>query len=291
MTTYALFIGCNIPARVPQYKEASKAVLAELGISLVEFAEFGCCGYPARNISKESFLLSSAMNLAIAEKAGIPILALCKCCFGSLTKASYTLNKSNDLKNEINDKLSSEGLTFNGTSEINHLLQVLYNKIGTRIIGEKIRKKYKNVIIAAHYGCHALRPSTITNFDDPLSPHILDELIEVTGAKSAEWDLKTECCGAPLTGFNDNLAISLMNRKTASAIKSGADFIATACPYCHLQFDTFQNTFDEGKDNDTLPPILFPQLLGLAMGLEPKILGIDKNNTDINKIRSFLNEE
>jgi len=287
MTTYALFIGCNIPARVPQYKESSQAVLSELGISLVEFAEFGCCGYPAKNINRESFLLSSAMNLAIAEKAGLPVLALCKCCFGSLTEVSHALNKSNDLKNEINSKLASEDLAFNGTSEVNHLLQVLYNKIGTKIIKEKIHKFYKNIVVAAHYGCHALRPSSITKFDDPLSPHIFDDLVEVTGAKSADWDMKTECCGAPLTGINDNLAVGLMNRKTASAIRAKADFIATACPYCHIQFDTFQNTLN--KKQETVPPILFPQLLGLAMGLNPKVLGI--NNVDISKIRSFLSEE
>jgi len=290
MTTYALFIGCNIQARVPQYKEASQAVLSKLGISLVEFAEFGCCGYPAKNIDRSSFLLSSAMNLAIAEKAGLPVLALCKCCFGSLTEASHALNTSDDLKNEINSRLASENLTFNGTGEINHLLQVLYNKVGTKTIKEKISKFYKNIVIAAHYGCHALRPSKITNFDDPLSPHIFDDLVEVTGAKSADWDMKTECCGGPLTGINNNLATALMNRKTASAIRAGAGFIATACPYCHIQFDTFQNTSDEDKGK-TVPPILFPQLLGLAMGLDPKILGIDKNNMDINKIRSFLSEE
>lgn len=291
MTTYALFIGCNIPARVPQYKEAAQAVLSELGISLVEFPEFVCCGYPVRNINRESFLQSSATNLAIAEKAGLPVLTLCKCCFGNLAEASHALNKSDDLKNEINTRLTSEGLTFNGTGEINHLLQVLYNRIGTKIIKEKIKKFYKDIVIAAHYGCHALRPSSITKFDDPFSPHIFDDLIEVTGAKSADWDMKTECCGAPLTGINNNLAVALMNRKTASAIKAKADFIATACPYCHIQFDTFQNTSDKDKMKEALPPVLFPQLLGLAMGLSPKILGIDKNNMDISKIRSFLSEE
>ncbi len=88
---FALFQGCNIPARVEQYADATAAVSSKLGIELVELAEFNCCGYPARNTDFRAFVLSAAKNLAVAENAGLDMLVMCKCCYGSLKKAEYVL--------------------------------------------------------------------------------------------------------------------------------------------------------------------------------------------------------
>ena len=57
---YALFEGCNIPARLNQYADATKAVFNKLGIELVDMAGFNCCGYPVRNIDQRAFILSAA---------------------------------------------------------------------------------------------------------------------------------------------------------------------------------------------------------------------------------------
>ena len=86
---FALFEGCNIPARVKQYADATKAVFNKLDIELVELAAFNCCGYPVRNIDQRAFILSAAKNLALAETAGLELMAMCKCCYGSLKKAEY----------------------------------------------------------------------------------------------------------------------------------------------------------------------------------------------------------
>ncbi len=66
---FALFSGCNKPARVSQYADATAAVSEKLDIELVEFGEFNCCGYPARNIDHRAFVVSAAKNLAVAEAA------------------------------------------------------------------------------------------------------------------------------------------------------------------------------------------------------------------------------
>ena len=83
---YALFLGCKIPYFVPQYETATRSVCSELGVGLIDI-EFNCCGYPVRNLDFDSFLLSSARNLALAEQAGLQITTPCKCCYGSLKKA------------------------------------------------------------------------------------------------------------------------------------------------------------------------------------------------------------
>ena len=238
---YALFIGCNIPARVSQYADATEAVFEKLDIKLVQFAEFNCCGYPVRNIDRRAFVISAAKNLALAEAAGLDIMAMCKCCFGSLKKAEDVLSRDQDLKEDVNAILAKEKLHYEGRVRVNHLLTVLHRDVGLKNLKPLISKSYSGLQIAVSYGCHALRPSKLTGFDDPVSPLIFDELVEITGAYSVDWARKLDCCGAPLTGINDRLAMDMALKKLTSAKEAGAHFLCVACPYTHLQFEWVQH--------------------------------------------------
>ena len=289
---FALFHGCNIPARLEQYADATVAVCARLGIELVEMTAFNCCGYPARNTNHRAYILSAARNLAVAERSELDMLVMCKCCYGSLKKAAYFLNRDPDLKTDINRILAKENLEYKNTTQVNHLLSVLYHDVGLERLKENILKPYSGLQIAVSYGCHALRPSTVTEFDDPVSPKIFDELVEATGAFSVEWSRKLDCCGAPLTGINDQLAMDMARKKIDSAREAGAQFICTACPYTHLQFDGIQMRMRaQSNKGKPLAPILYPQLLGLCMGIDEKTLGISKNEFDLSAITSFLMTE
>ena len=282
---YALFLGCNIPARVRQYETSARSVFAELGVDIEDIKDFNCCGYPLRNSDFKTFVLFSARNLALAEKLGLNMITLCKCCYGSLKMAEHHMKENLFLKDEVNETLAKEGLEYNGNFEIKHLLSALYSDIGINILKEKITRSFKNLKIAVHHGCHALRPSNIMQFDNPVSPVIFDKLVELTGAKSIDWSLKLECCGAPVLGINDDLSMNLTEKKLTNAKRSGADYLCTACPWCHLQFDSVQKMMlEQRRLNNHLPAILFPQLLGLAMGIDKKILGINMNQIDINVI-------
>jgi heterodisulfide reductase subunit B len=288
---YALFLGCNIPARVVQYDASVRAILRQLDVRLTDIREFSCCGYPLRNSDQRSFLFSSAVNLALAEKAGLDIMVLCKCCFGSLKEAEHILKEEGNLQEEVNRLLAQRGLNYGGKPKIKHFLSVLYHDIGLDTLKSKIIRHYKGLKIATHYGCHALRPSKITQFDDPVAPTLFDKLVEVTGAKSVDWARKLECCGAPVLGVNDDLSMSLTKRKLADGKKVGADYLCSACPYCHLQFDTIQKVIVSQNGNDPLAPVLYPQLLGLSMGIDEKTLGIGMNQLDISGVTSFLIQE
>ena len=289
---YASFVGCNIPSRVNQYADATEAVFKKLGIELVEFSEFNCCGYPARNIDHRAFILSAAKNLAVAEMADLDIMAMCKCCYGSLKKAEYELHEDQKLKKDINASLAKEKLHYDGVVKVNHLLTVLHRDVGLETLKPFISKTYSGLQIAVSYGCHALRPSKITDFDDPVSPKIFDELVEITGAFSVDWTRKLDCCGAPLTGINDRLALDMSLKKITSAKDAGAHFICTACPYTHLQFDWVQHQMSTDLENwEPLAPILYPQLLGLCMEIDEETLGLSKNRLDLISLSSFLMSE
>jgi len=292
MKQFALFLGCTIPARLQQYESAARAVLKELGVRTTDIKEFNCCGYPLRNINFEAFILLSARNLALAERTGLDIMALCQCCFGTLQKAHALLKEDESLWKEVNAVLAKEGLHYKGGEggiEVRHLLQVLYHEVGIKALKRHIARPFAGLRVAAHYGCHALRPSPIVQFDDPVSPTLFDELVGVTGAVSVPWQRRLECCGAPLRGVNDELSTALTVKKLEDGKGAGAHYLCVACPYCQIQFDTVQGEIAaKGGENHRLPSLLYPQLLGLCMGIDKKALGLEANQVPVTGIEGFF---
>jgi heterodisulfide reductase subunit B len=292
MMEFALFLGCTIPARLNQYESSSRAIFEKLGVGLVDIREFNCCGYPLRNIDFKVFLLSSARNLALAEKKNLHVMTLCKCCYGSLKKADFLMKENASLKKEVNSTLEKEGLKYEGKIEIKHLLSVLHKEIGIEAIKGKMVMTFKRLKIATHYGCHALRPSQVVGFDNAVAPSLFDQLVEATGAESIDWPMKLECCGAPLWGVNDRLSMDLTLKKLTDGKKSGADYVCAACPYCHIQFDKVQKMILSQRNvNHPLPSILYTQLLGLSLGIDRKALGLEMNEIPITGIEELLSKE
>lgn len=286
---FAVFLGCNIPVRLKCYEMSARAVLSELDVELVDIQEFNCCGYPLRNINREAFVLSAARNMALAEQQNLDILSLCQCGYGTFRMAEYLLQHDTALNVSVRSALSKEGLTYEEKINVQHLLSVLYHDIGVDALRKKISFPFENLQVAVHYGCHGLRPSNIIRFDDPVAPTIFDRLVEVTGGESVSWPLKLDCCGGPLSGTHDSLSMDFAEKKMEDARRAGAHCIVTACPYCQIQFDTAPKrmAFERGEDLQ-VPAILYPQLLGLVMGIDMETLGIDSMRGRIADFRRRL---
>jgi len=290
---YAFFQGCNIPIRIQQYATSTTAVLQKFGIELEVVPDFNCCGYPARNVDEKSYILPSVRNMAIAEKMGLDILVICNCCFASLQKAKNLLAGNSRLKDELNGYLVKEGLQYEGKVRIRHYLTVLYEDVGTERIRSQLVNRFKDLNISVIHGCHILRPREITTFDNSFVPKITEELLQTTGVTSLDWRGKLECCGAALAGLNEQLSRKLLKEKITGAQAVGADFVVPICSYCHMQFDTTQkNMRSDNPSAELLPVLLYPQLLGLCLGIDEQSLGISQNNTitaeDIQRIKSLL---
>jgi len=284
---YAFFQGCNIPVRIEQYARATQAVLHQFDIELVEEREFNCCGYPVRNVDEKSYILPSARNLAVAEKKNLDIAVICNCCFASLMKAKNVLATNSQLLEEINLILAKEDLQYSGVAEVKHFLTILHTDIGLKRLKDKLRYQAKDLKVAVIQGCHILRPREITKFDHSFVPEITNDLVQVTGALNLDWHGKLECCGAALAGINDSLCRDLLNEKITGARQADARFIMPICAYCHLQFDTSQLHLAETPE-DILPVLLFPQLLGLCLGLGEQELGIMENKTFTSELLQSL---
>lgn len=281
---YVWFPGCKIPYHQPQYGEASRAVCQMLGIELVDM-ELGCCGYPVRHQSFEASVLSSARNLALAAAERLPILTPCKCCYGNLRHAAYWLERNAKLRSAADAMLAEEKLALPKSAdelpEPVHLLTALDRNVGADSIAERVTRPLTGLTVAAHYGCHALRPGNVTQFDNPLQPTIFERLVEAAGASPVYWPMRLECCGNPLFGKDDRMALKLARKKLVDAMTAGADVICTACTYCQLQFDTHRELLHELMPLEGAPPsVLYPQLLGLALGLGRETLGLQRNVTD-----------
>jgi len=267
--TYALFLGCKIPYRLPAYEASTRAVLGHLGVTLVDLA-FNCCGYPARNVSRDAFVVAAARNLALAERAGLDLLTPCACCFGTLRHAIRFLGEDAELRAHVTRTLAAEGLVWSEKIEVEHLLAVLARKVGIDTVATAVRAPRAGLRVAAQYGCHALRPSDVTGMDNPMTPTLFETLIRATGATPVDWPRRLDCCGDPLHEANTGLSERMTRAKIADAVESGAEVLCTACPHCHLRFDAAQT----GGRDPAIHTLLYTQLLGLALGLPEKTLGL-----------------
>jgi len=284
---YALFSGCKISSHLPQYGTATKAILRALDIEVKEPA-FTCCGYAIRDMNSSASIFMAARNLALAEKNGLSIVTPCKCCFGSLKTAAYKLKHDRKLHSQVNQMLSREGLTFNGAIEVKHLLTVLLEDVGLSTIQKMRKNVFSGLPIAASYGCHALRPSNILGFDNPHVPTIFERLIEITGAHCVDWKDRMQCCGYPVKNRNAELARTFVQKKMTGALNAGARFLSSACTYCQLQYDEQNTLLNQSGKQDRIPSVLYPQLLGLSLGISPQQLGFNKNDAVLSQLMHYL---
>lgn len=270
---------------------STNAVLSKLGITLIDLKAFNCCGYPLKSTDKMAYLLASVRNLAVAADKGLDLITLCNCCFESLKQAKSVMESDTAMRGRISEVLLKEGLVYHEQTQIRHVFEVLLEDIGIDNIKDRLVASYDGLNIATHYGCHLLRPSRLLQFDDPVAPKRFDDLVELTGARSVPWKSKLDCCGAPALGGHDALSINLTHQKIKDALDGGADFLCVACVYCQLQFDRVQHmhvaTYSNGN---SLAPILYTQLLGLALGIEPGELGLDQHCMDTSGLTDFLTD-
>lgn len=267
---HALFLGCTIPTKEFSYEASLRKVCAELGIELADMEGYICCGYPSETpVAHDTWLAMSAYNIAIAEEMGLDMVVPCNGCYGALKRANTVLKEDANERKRINSILKDTGKEFKGEIEIRHLIEVLYSKKDE--IAKRIKGPMK-LAVAGHLGCHIIRPSEIMQLDNP---HILDEMIEITGAESVDYITKDKCCGNVLRGLEEQLSLEISKQKLADIKGAGADCMITICPACHVQYDLGQMEIKtKYKETYDIPVLHYPQLLGVAMGISAEDLGI-----------------
>ena len=274
---YAYYPGCSLEKTQRGYDASVREVFGALGQELVEIEDWNCCGATMYMSVKETVSLAvSARNLALAEKMGLEILAPCSSCFTVLAKTNKVLNQIPTMHRSVNEALAEGGLSYGGTTRVRHPLDVLMNDLGIEAIKQRLQKNLNGLKIAPYYGCQIVRPDK--TFDDRENPMLMDRLFRACGGELVYFPLKVRCCGGMLMTTFEETALKLNKELLQCAQANGADVMVTTCPLCHFNLEAYQDKINRiYRTSFNMPILYFTQLLGIALGLPAKALGLDSS--------------
>ncbi|NCO60428.1 CoB--CoM heterodisulfide reductase subunit B [bacterium] len=283
---YALFLGCTIPARSRNYEMSSRAVAAKLGIEFQDQMDFCCCGFPIKASDEHAATLLAARNLALAEEMNLEICTLCSACTAMLAEVAHKLRYDEGFREEINKDLAAIGRQVKGTARVRHFARILLEDIGVENIHRSVTVDLKGFPVAVHYGCHYLKPSYIyEGGEDPEAARSLDALIAAAGAKSISYIRKKFCCGGSVLVADEKTALGMAKEKLDQVQAAGGRSMVVVCPFCSVMYDDNQKSIESAFNVSYQIPVLYlPQVLGLAMGMDRKTLGLNMNVVKTRKI-------
>jgi len=283
MTDYAFFLGCITPNRYPGIEVASKKVMAEFGINLLDMKGASCCPAPGvfGSFDLATWLALASRNLVLAEEMKVDIATTCNGCYATLQEANHLLKHDPKLRQRVNETLAKVGKQYNGTINVKHVIELLSDEIKFENVEKRVKRPMKGVKVAVHYGCHFLKPSETRMHGSAERPTVLDDLVRSLGAENVDYRDKAMCCGAGggVRSASLEIALDMAAEKLDSMIEAGSDCVVTPCAFCHLQFDRGQVELNEkGEKKYQLPVVFVTQLTGLALGMNAKELGLYDNS-------------
>jgi heterodisulfide reductase subunit B len=283
---YALYPGCVMPTEQYAYEMSIREIMPKLDVDLVDLKGFSCCGEPIKSVNQMLTLSLSARNIALAEKEGLDVFAPCPICHLALCETKRVLDSDLSMKERVNKHLSDEGLTYTGSSDIVSILDILYDRVGVEKIKQMVKKPFKDLKAATHYGCHLIRPSEIGRSDDSENPQKIEEILKTLGFKPNYYPEKLDCCGGLLTANLPESALTKTGQKLQSVQDQGFDLFVDTCPWCHRQYDSKQVKAGETVAAKLEMPVFYlTQLIGLSMGLSNDKLGLNLNLSPVDKIK------
>jgi heterodisulfide reductase subunit B len=292
MSKVAYYPGCALEGSGGPYDKSTRVLVDKLGLKMDTVTDWNCCGaMEAKNIHPMLQTYMSARNMAIAsEQMGYDtVMAPCNGCYHNLKKAEYELATSEQALLTVQDLAKkSDDPVYKGDVRTIHLLEWLMEELGPEGIKQKMVKSLNGIKIANYYGCMYTRPRQIfpekdqgPGSESSYKPHFMDDLLAAAGAVNVDFPLKTACCGGAHTLSDSDTSTQLVLNIIQAAEEAGAEVIATECPTCHSGLELHQIRAEtEFGIKTNVKVVYFTQLLGLAMGLSPRKVGIHENVSD-----------
>ncbi len=212
---YLYWTGCTsaLEERSMKVAQALAQVLKRAGVSFgILGIEEVCCGEPARRLGNEYlFQLQARQNLETFNKYGVKkVLTSCPHCF-SVIRNEYP--------------------PLGGNSEVLHHPQLL-----SRLLGEgKLSPGPLTTAVVYHDSCYLGRYNDI--YQEPRKV-----LRSVPGLRFLEMERKGRqglCCGGGGGRMwqEETIGQRINQMRTQEALNTGANAVATACPYCLQMFE------------------------------------------------------
>jgi len=235
-------------------------------------------------------LSSRVMSIAANEMGHSVVMAPCNGCYHNLKKAEYDLAHDEGSR-EVTERLSSKAghTTYEaGQVETIHALDWIKDAIGEEELAARVKNSLNGLKIANYYGCMYTRPRHIfpekdsgPGSESTSAPHFMDDLLAAAGAENVDFALKTACCGGAHTLSDADTSTKLVANILIAAEEAGAEVIATECPTCHTGLEMHQIRAETNLGIKTNVKVMyFTQLLGIALGLSPRKVGLQENVSD-----------
>jgi len=277
----AYWPGCVSRGFTPELHGAMAKVAPLLDIELVELDRAACCG--AGVIAEHNQELADTLNartFALAEKTGESLMMnICSTCQGSMSECQERLDANAEYRLAINDNLREEGLRYDQGVTNKNLAWVLVEDIGLDELRSRVKRPLTGLKVGPFYGCYIVRPQSRLGIDEEHPRHTyLHRIVEALGGTVIDYAGVYKCCGFPIITMNKEASLKQAGRHLGDAKDADADCLVTPCPLCHLNLDLQQPLAERvvGRELD-LPVLHLPQLLGLALGLEPGDLGLQRH--------------
>lgn len=282
--------GCSLHGMAIDFGKSTEATCEALGIELEEIPNWCCCGASAAHSTNHLLGLAlPARNLSLAEEAGFrSVAAPCAMCSNSMKKTHELILSDKRTAAEV---ARITGREYRGGVTVLNAIQI-FLEYGLDELAKRVVLPLKGLKVACYYGCLLTRPPDLLKFDDAEQPVLMDEVCKAVGTEPIEWGFKTECCGAGFSMSRTDLVCELTRRILENAVNNGAEAVVVACPMCHSNLDMRQANINKmfGTEFD-IPIVYLTELVGLAIGVKPKKLGLRKHFVDAMRLtKRFVRE-
>jgi succinate dehydrogenase / fumarate reductase cytochrome b subunit len=279
----AYWPGCVSRGFTPELHGSMAKVAPLLDIELVELDRASCCG--AGVIAEHNQELADTLNartfaLAQAVDGADLMMNICSTCQGAQSECQERLDASAEYRAHVNETLmATDGLSYERGISNKNLLWVLVEELGLDELRNRIKRPLTNLKVGPFYGCYIVRPRERLHIDaEQPRDRYLETVIEALGGTVIDYAGARKCCGFPIITMNKEASLKQAGRHLGDAIQAEADCLVTPCPLCHLNLDLQQPIAERVVGHELGMPVLhLPQLLGLALGLEPSDLGLSRH--------------
>jgi succinate dehydrogenase / fumarate reductase cytochrome b subunit len=277
----AYWPGCVSRGFTPELHGAMAKIAPLLDLELIELDRANCCG--AGVIAEHNQELADTLNartFALAQQTGGALMMnICSTCQGAQNECQQRLDANAIYRAQVNDTLAAEGLHYEQGVTNKNLLWLLVEDIGLDTLRQQVKRPLTNLRVGPFYGCYIVRPVVRVGIDHehPRDTY-LEQLIDALGGTVIDFAGSQKCCGFPIITMNKTASLRQAGRHLGDAVDAGADCLVTPCPLCHLNLDLQQPQAEATVGRElNLPVLHLPQLVGLALGLEPKELGLSRH--------------
>jgi len=281
-TTLAYYPGCSLHGTSGEFDASFRASARALDLALQEIPGWECCGNTAAHSINRLLATALPVNELAKVEQDMKLDAVavpCAACYSRFKTGAHEVDEDAQTADDVRAVV---GRAYGGGVTVQNLVDVYHDAVGLDELAAKVTRLFSGLKIACYYGCLLTRPPKVTLAEDPEYPTHMDAVVKAIGCAPVDWNYKTDCCGASLALTEQSIVDDLVARILTDAKACGADAVAVACPLCQVNLDGRQTEIvKKRRDWQPIPVIFLSQLVGRAVGVSDKELGLKKHLIDV----------